>query len=378
MDENNRKDPLKERTVQKKKSSKKALPLSVKIYRAVYTAVYVAAQLIRECALYLYERLAPLLKKGGSWLLEKAKALFEGIFLRLAERKERKEAEKPKPKVLFGQVQKTESERFGSMKKKPAYIEDDFLDFEDEDRRKRKKRLKKKKKSKKKGAQQDAQSIKSARPNFEEYLWRKEEKKQRRAQGRRRLLFGALISVLVLQILCGLFSVGLYVYTGNNFRFSGTDLYFREGKSYEVHGMSAKQAYGADGTPMFNMTALAGWLELETVSDRNYVYYTLKDGSRIVLMKDSRTAVLNGESINLSQAVVFSGKQVYAPVELIGDYTSGLFVSYSEKEKRVTLQRCPDPVLSTQRNPIYLELTLTVCGIERAPLPVLIVNEEQN
>jgi hypothetical protein len=134
----------------------------------------------------------------------------------------------------------------------------------------------------------------------------------------------------------------------------------------------AKYAYGQEGAPRVNMTALASWLEIETVSDRNLIYYTLKDGSRMVLMKNSRMAVLNGEQVSLSEKVVASGSQVYVPIELLIEYTDGLCINYSQKEKRVTLRRYTDPLLHTERNPVYKELTLTVCGMESAPVPELV------
>ena len=118
-----------------------------------------------------------------------------------------------------------------------------------------------------------------------------------------------------------------------------------------------------------NMTALAAWLEIETVSDRKMIYYTLHDGSRMVLMQNSRNAVINGAQITLSEKVIVSGGQVYAPLELLSDYTDGLCINYSEKEDRLTFRRYIDPELHTERNPVYKELTLTVCAIESAPLP---------
>ena len=341
------------------KGPKKKKPLSVRIYRALYTAVYVGAQIVKESALLLYEKGKPavlkgaeLLKSGWQSFSDKRKGAKDG-----AERKQPGEA------VVFG---KTVSRLQGkeSAGRKREYVEDDYLDFEDYGRRTPPPPSKKPKKKKR--------IKRDNRPNFEELLRRQEEKDARRSRRGKRFLLGGLLGILILQLLCGLFAAGLYVYTGRSFRFSGVELYFRQGREYVTSEVPAKYAYGREGAPRVNMTALASWLEIETVSDRNLIYYTLKDGSRMVLMKNSRMAVLNGEQVSLSEKVVASGSQVYVPIELLIEYTDGLCINYSQKEKRVTLRRYTDPLLHTERNPVYKELTLTVCGMESAPVPELI------
>ena len=353
MNEQNRPEGRKEATNGGKR--RKKLPLHVKIYRALYTAVYVGAQLIRECALFLYEKVKPILLRALSYLYERWIAFKRGREEKKSQQTEQS-TQQPDSTVVFGKtVKKTAFEE----RKKREYVEEDFLDFEEEKSRAEGRRKSKKEKKR------------DGRPSFEEYLRRREVKTEKKKSRRIRLLIGALIAVLCLQLLCGLFALGLFVYTGVDFRFGGIEMYMREGNEYESVEISAKYAYGQDGRPRVNMTALAAFLEIETVSDRNMIYYTLKDGSRMVLMKNSRTAVLNGALINLSERVIFSGKQVYVPLELLTDYTDGLSISYSQKEDRLTLRRYTDPLLHTERNPVYKELTLTVCALDGASLPQL-------
>ena len=342
-----------------KKRSAKKLPMRVKIYRAVYTFFYVASQLVKECALFLYKKIEPAVIDFLSFLYGKWTE-WQGERKRRRQQEQdvaaQAEEEQNKETVVFGKTVK-KAPSAAEQSKKRGYVEEDFLDFDEEDQKRGRKRKKKGKKEKNK------------RPSFEEFLRRKEERDARRSHRGKRFLVGVLVGVLSLQLLSGLFAAGLYLYLGNDIRLSGVDLYFRQGKELETHSVSARYAYGENGAPRVNMTALAAWLEIETVSDRKMIYYTLHDGSRMVLMQNSRNAVINGAQITLSEKVIVSGGQVYAPLELLSDYTDGLCINYSEKEDRLTFRRYIDPELHTERNPVYKELTLTVCAIESAPLP---------
>lgn len=343
---------------------KKPLPLSKRIYRAVYTFVYVVLQLARE---------------GLLWLFEKAEALYlwaEDAFVKIArfllalkeqwfEKKSREEGqfakeeahasvtkEKQKEKAPF--VEKLRS--VFSKKKEPLYAEKDFLEFEEEERTGKKKSKKKKKDL----------------PTFDDLLLYNEEKKQRRARRWQKVLTGFLTAALALQIFFLAFLGGLYIYTGNSFSFGSMDLYLKEGKETVKYELPQKVAYTQNGTPRVDFNVLAKFLELEAVSDQNYAYYTLTDGKRIVFIKDSATAFLDDCRVTLSEKVIFSGTKVYVPVDLIVDYTEGIGVSYSEKEKRLTLTRQKDEELSNSRGDVYKEWILNVSAIEKAPLPEII------
>jgi hypothetical protein len=150
------------------------------------------------------------------------------------------------------------------------------------------------------------------------------------------------------------------------------DVYFREGKSYSRYSVSKKAGYTHQGSPKVDLNALAKFLKLETVSDQNCVYYTMRDGKRIVLTRNSAVALLDGVKVNLSEAVVFSGTRVLVSVELITEYTEGLLVSYSEKETRLTIQRQKDEELSNSRETVYKEWKLNVSALEEAPLPEVV------
>ncbi|MBQ8912223.1 MAG: hypothetical protein IJY89_06605, partial [Clostridia bacterium] len=163
-----------ERVASFKKRPKKKLSTGQRIYRAIYTFFYVAAQLIRECVLFLYE-------KGKSIALATA-SFFRQTLASLKASKEPKDdkalLEKKREMPETQGARQSPMTREGDKKKAaPAkkhlspfarkekqYAEKDYLDFEEEPTGKRNKKKNKKKEL----------------PTFEEALLYEEEKKQRR------------------------------------------------------------------------------------------------------------------------------------------------------------------------------------------------------
>lgn len=354
-----------------KKRPVRRLPLSKRIYRAVYTFFYVAAQLVKECALFLFEKAKNLPKKaqkafaGGLYRLKKAEEQRKSEKIKEAEAAEKGGNSEQNESVRQQTTVAGRQDKGGKKKslksvfssfggKKQQYADRDFLDFEEETgggflRKKKKKEL----------------------PTFDEVLYYKEERRQRRQQRARTALVRFLAVVLGVQILAFAFGGGLYLYTGYAFSIGTMEVHLKEGGQTVKYSVSKKTGCTEDGGLRIDMTALASFLELETVSDKNYVYYTLADGKRIVFIKDSKTALLDGSRITLSDKVSFVGTRVYVPVELITDYTEGIGVSYSEKENRLTLTRQKDEDLSNSREEVYKDWRLLVSSIERAPLPRL-------
>jgi hypothetical protein len=375
VEENKNRQPLNKQGAvpPKGKGRAKKIPFARRAYRALYTAVYVAAQLLLHAAGWLAEKaeallvavlrvLYPYYRKGSAWFFGRLRAdeRKEGAKEERAGERDPLEnhpGEEPSPKESTAPAKDrlTLRQRLKAYvqreKSKPKYREKDYLEFEEQSTgKKRKKEL----------------------PTFDELLQHKEEATQKRMRGAKRALVVFLAAVLALQIAAFSVSAGVYVYTGNDFTIGSMDVYFREGKSYSRYSVSKKAGYTHQGSPKVDLNALAKFLKLETVSDQNCVYYTMRDGKRIVLTRNSAVALLDGVKVNLSEAVVFSGTRVLVSVELITEYTEGLLVSYSEKETRLTIQRQKDEELSNSRETVYKEWKLNVSALEEAPLPEVV------
>ena len=223
-------------------------------------------------------------------------------------------------------------------------------------------------------AMQKAERLRAHDPVLEE-VQRQKRLQQKRKRDRRigRAVLVLLSVVLAAQLLMLALAGVLYVKTGVSLNFGKIELLLEEGKTKKTVSISVENGYDANGQPMVDMSALASWLGFHTISDGTNVYYILSNGARIVLEQESRVAHLGGSLVMLSAPVRFAGERVYVPLELITDYTTGLGVSYSEKEKRLTLSRQKDEEKSNATVTVYKELVLTAAAIEAAPLPVWIM-----
>lgn len=209
--------------------------------------------------------------------------------------------------------------------------------------------------------------------NRQKYLHKKKKRNQRLG----RAVLALLSVVLAAQLLLLAWAGVLYVRTGISLNFGKTEMRLEEGKTKKTVSSSVANSYDANGQPMVDISALASWLDFQTISDGINVYYTLPGGARIVLEKESRVAYLSGSMVMLSAPVRFVGERVYVPLELITDYTTGLGVSYSEKEKRLTLSRQKDEEKSNTTVTVYKDLVLTAAAIEAAPLPSWIMWQQE-
>ena len=217
------------------------------------------------------------------------------------------------------------------------------------------------------------------RLQMEEEFRRKEKIRRKRERKRaRKLFFGRAIICLAIFAILAVFTAAAYTihfaaapdsipnkvkYTfgdkGTVVRTADTDSVFKNGFTYVCFNDVAE----------FLGMAVTG----DTESMRFVLYKESADvgsegdGSEdsVTFMMDSRTVVINTQKMTLPSESFLYGEEVWVSTDFIEEFTNGLTVTVDDKVISVT--RMKDEALSTDKKPVYLDVSLKLK--ESSPIP---------
>lgn len=86
-----------------------------------------------------------------------------------------------------------------------------------------------------------------------------------------------------------------------------------------------------------NLTDVSSHISLMAIGDGKTMRFYKDDGTYMSVENDSRYIVINGIEIILPSPVIFDGKEVFVPAEILQYYTSGISLEYNVHRQRLTL-----------------------------------------
>lgn len=86
-----------------------------------------------------------------------------------------------------------------------------------------------------------------------------------------------------------------------------------------------------------NLSEIAGHISLMAIGDSSKMRFYKNDGTYLSVEDGSQYVMINGVEVYLPSVIVFNGKEVFVPVELLQYYTSGLNVEYNIHRERLTI-----------------------------------------
>ena len=207
----------------------------------------------------------------------------------------------------------------------------------------------------------------------------KKERKMRRKK-QRKIFYGRAAVTFVIFLILAAITAGIlaihfnhtpdsvpsqitYTFGGKTYRSVSDDMAFRDGKLYicfnDVADYMGLHVTGdADGMkfvfPDSDSLAQTG---SEGTGEEDYVLF----------MTDSRRVVINSREITLDAESFLYGEEIWVSAEFINEYVSGLDIT--RDGSTVAVARLEDENLSTEEEPVYQDVTLTLQSEAAVPSP---------
>ena len=214
----------------------------------------------------------------------------------------------------------------------------------------------------------------------------KKERKMRRKK-QRKIFYGRAAVTFVIFLILAAITAGVlaihfnhtpdsvpsqitYTFGGKTYRSVSDDMAFRDGKLYicfnDVADYMGLHVTGdADGMKfVFPDSDSSEQTGSEGTGEEDYVLF----------MTDSRRVVINSREITLDAESFLYGEEIWVSAEFINEYVSGLDIT--RDGSTVVVARLEDENLSTEEEPVYQDVTLTLQS--EAPVPSPSDEEDEN
>lgn len=198
------------------------------------------------------------------------------------------------------------------------------------------------------------------------------------AEGVRQTLYVLLMSILIYSLVCGA-TVGIFYAVNNvhfNFGYDVTVELDKSQKKNEKYEMDSASVFRSDSNqPYISLSRLAPSLGLSCVGNEQRIrFYKTDDLSCYVSLEhNSRQAIINGESIRLSDPIVIAGNTAYVPIGLFNYYASGVHIEYDYSKRQMKVVYEINQALSTPKRKVLQEFLFSVC----APAGIAELTEEE-